>query len=64
MNIKNRLAEIQVRYSTKIKKEDRIQVKSSEDAFRVLIEIFDQTTLEYQETFYVLLLNRANEVLV
>ena len=63
MNIKNRLAEIQVRYSTKIKKEDRVQVKSSEDAFRVLIEIFDQTTLEYQEIFYVLLLNRANEVL-
>lgn len=63
MKIKNRLAEIKVKYSTKVKKEDRIQITSSEDAFKVLLEIYDMTTLEYQESFYVLLLNRANEAL-
>ncbi|MCB0556226.1 MAG: hypothetical protein KDD02_21955 [Phaeodactylibacter sp.] len=36
MKIKNRLAEIQVQYSTKIKKEKegRVQITSSEDFFK------------------------------
>lgn len=63
MDIKDRLAEIEVGYSPKIKKEDRIQVKTSEESYEVLLAIYDKETLEYQEFFIVLFLNRANEML-
>lgn len=63
MKLRKRLAEIQVQYSSKIKKEDRIQITKSKETFEVLLDIYDLTTLEYQESFYVLYLNRANQIL-
>lgn len=58
-----KVAEIQIRYSSKVKKEERYQIRSSADAYNVLLKLYDQDLIEYQEMFYVLFLNRANEVI-
>ena len=54
------LCEIQVSY--KPKRGHRPQVACSTDAFKVLLHCFDMDTIEYQEEFIVLFLNRANRV--
>lgn len=58
-----RLAEIRVRYSTPTAQRDMPQICSSHDAFNVLCNIWDHATIGYQESFYILLLNRANRVM-
>ncbi len=55
------VAEIKVAYSTT--NTPRIKISSGEDAFKVLHSSWDLDTIELQEEFKVLLLNRANEVL-
>ena len=57
-----KLAEIEVKYSTKIKPSDRIKVITSSDAAYAFREMWSQT-LEYKESFYALYLNRNNKVL-
>lgn len=57
-----KLAEIEVKYSTKIKPSDRFKVTSSSDANNAFREMWSQT-LEYKESFYALYLNRNNKVL-
>lgn len=57
----NRISEIQVSYHPIIKKEDRISIRSSEDAEKYLRNIFPD--LEHIEYFYILCLNRANQIL-
>lgn len=57
------LAEVKVKYSNKVKASDRIKVNSSRDADAVLRRAFNTDTMEYQEEFIILLLNRANKVL-
>ena len=57
-----KIAEIEVKYSTKIKASDRIKVVTScaaADAFR---ELWNQS-MEYKESFYAMYLNRNNKVL-
>jgi DNA repair protein RadC len=61
--IMNTIAEIQISYSSHIKKEDRKAIKSSDDAYSVFLEIWNKETIEIQEECKALLLNRANEVL-
>lgn len=56
-----RVSEIEIVYRPKRGK--RPQIKSSKDAFNVLLEIYDWNTIEAYETFWVLLLNRANRVI-
>ena len=56
-----RLAEIQVKYSTSNSRKP--QISNSEDVWNILKEIWDYDTIEYQERFYALYLNRANRVL-
>jgi len=58
-----KLAEIKVSYSTTIKKEDRITVRSSSDSYEIFWRTWSKTTIEYYEEFKVLYLNRANQVL-
>jgi DNA repair protein RadC len=55
------LAEIKVMYKSKQK--NKIQIKNSKDVFDVLFPLFDRDTIEYQEQFFLLLLNHANRVL-
>jgi len=55
------VAEIIVSYSAKIKSKDRLKVRSSEDAYRILHPLFP--SLEHVEYFFMLVLNRTNDVL-
>jgi DNA repair protein RadC len=55
------LAEISIRYSTKIKASERIRIKSSRDAYQVFRGLFPD--IEHRERFIILCLNRANQVL-
>jgi DNA repair protein RadC len=60
-NTINKLAEIQVSYSTQNTPKDKIN--SVQTAFEFLLNSWDTGTLELQEEFKVILLNRANEAL-
>jgi DNA repair protein RadC len=55
------VSEIKVTYSTS--DTPKVRIKSGEDAYNVLLASWDMDTIELQEEFKVLLLNRANEVL-
>lgn len=55
------LAEIKVSYKSKQK--NKIKITNSQDVFNVLFPLFDKETIELQEQFYLLLLNRANNVI-
>lgn len=57
----NEVAEIKISYSTT--STSKIKITSVNKAFEVLLNSWDLDTIELQEEFKVLLLNRANEVL-
>ena len=57
------VAEIQLTYRSTVKPSLRPGITASTDAYRVLIESWDETKLEFIEQFKVILLNRANKVL-
>ncbi|TAH40819.1 MAG: DNA repair protein [Bacteroidetes bacterium] len=57
------LAEISVSYSSKIKASERRKISSSKDVEVILREIWTDSTIELREEFYILLLNRANQLL-
>ncbi len=59
----SQLAEIEVSYKTKVKARDRPKITGSKDAHQILFEIWAKETIEYLESFYLLLLNKANAVL-
>ena len=61
--IPNRVSEIRVTYNPKVKKEERYVITGSKMAYQLFLEIWDLGTIEYIETFYMLLLNRGNQVL-
>lgn len=46
-----------------MKKADRIQIRTSEDSWNALRQIWDHDTLDYREMFIALYLNRCNHVL-
>jgi DNA repair protein RadC len=60
-SIPKEVAEIKVSYSTT--NTPKIKITSVNKAFEVLLSLWDLNTIELQEEFKVLLLNRANEVL-
>ena len=60
-SIPKEVAEIKVSYSTT--STPKIKITSVNKAFEVLLSLWDLDTIELQEEFKVLLLNRANEVL-
>src|SRR5947209_3872496 len=57
------LAEITMSYSSKVKATERRKITSSKDAEVIFREIWTEGTIELSEEFYILLLNRANDVL-
>lgn len=59
----NAVAEVKVSYTTNVKPQDRKKITSSDETFEILQDCFDQDTLELQEQFIVLLLNRANHLM-
>ena len=61
INPLNEVAEIKVSYKTT--NTPKIKITTGDDAFKVLLSSWNSDTIELQEEFKVLLLNRANEVL-
>ena len=59
----NNVAEIQIMYSTKYKSSEMPKIERSKEAYDVLINFWPVERLEYQEDFYILILNRANKVI-
>lgn len=59
----NNVAEVELVYRNKVKASLRPVVKSSKDAYRLLLESWDKNKLEFIEQFRLLLLNRSGKVL-
>jgi hypothetical protein len=57
------ISEVRLVYRTKVKASDRLQVKSSKDAFDIFMGNWDQDSIEHFEEFKLLLMNRSNLVL-
>ena len=55
------ISEIRVSYSNENR--EKISINGSESAYTILLSCWDKCTIELQEEFKVLLLNRANRVL-
>jgi len=57
------VAEVELRYRTNVHPDNRAQIKSSQDAYRILFDSWNKNTIEHIEEFKLLLMNRANRVL-
>ena len=57
------VAEIQLTYTSNVKPSLRPKVSVSNDAYKILLESWDKSKLEFVEQFKALFLNRANKVL-
>lgn len=57
------VCEVKLTYQSKIKASDRYHISKSEDVYEVLKNCYDEDTLQYRETFKILLINQANKVL-
>ena len=60
---KYQVAEIQLTYKSNVKPSLRPRISGSMDAYKVLLDGWDDNKLELIEQFKVLLMNRANKVL-
>lgn len=59
----NKIAEIKVSYSNIIPIVNRKKIRTSKEAYDLLMQIWDTNLLELQEEFKVILLNNANDVI-
>ena len=59
----SKVAEVELVYKTKVKASERPLVKTSKDCYDILLKVWDENKIEFQEEFKVLLLNRANRVM-
>ena len=57
------ISEVRLVYRTKVKASERLQVKTSKDAFDIFMENWDQDSIEHIEEFKLLLMTRSNSVL-
>jgi DNA repair protein RadC len=58
-----RVAEVELVYKTKVKPSERPKIGSVNDCYKLLKELWNENTIEMQEEFKVLLLNRSNKVM-
>ena len=56
------MAEVELVYKTKVKASERPKISSVSDSYKLLKELWNENTIEKQEEFKVLLLNRGNKV--
>lgn len=57
-------AEVKLIYKNKVKASERLKIYNSTDVYKLLINNFyDKDTIEYRESFKVILVNQANKVL-
>jgi DNA repair protein RadC len=59
----NMVSEVELIYHSKVKPADRPLITNSIDAYKVLLNTWNKDTIELQEEFKVILLNRASRVL-
>lgn len=59
----NIVSEIQLIYKSKVKTSERPQIKSSRDAYNLVLANWDPDKIEFFEQFKILLLNQAFKVL-
>ena len=57
------VSEIKVSYHPKFRASERLSVSTSSQAYEVLINNWDIDRINFQEQFYILLLNTANKVI-
>ena len=57
------VAEVQLSYKSNVKSSTRYKINSSQDAYELLTKYFPDDTIEYKESFKVVLLNQSNKVL-
>jgi DNA repair protein RadC len=57
------IAEIELVYRSKVKASERPQITTASDAYQVLLQSWDEGSIEFIEEFMILLLNKANKVL-
>ena len=57
------VSEVELIYKSKVKASERPIIKRSMDCDKILRNYYDENTIELQEQFYVLYLNRAYKVL-
>jgi len=57
------LSEIELIYKTKVKNSERPQIKSSKDAYILVLSSWDYNKIEFFEQFKVLFMNNANKAL-
>ena len=58
-----RVAEVELIYKTTVKPSQRPKINSVKDCYELLKELWNENTIEMQEEFKVLLLNRGNKVI-
>lgn len=56
------IAEIELVYKSRIKASERPKIITSKDAYKILLQTWDENKMELQEQFKILLLNRGNKV--
>jgi DNA repair protein RadC len=58
-----RVAEVELIYKTTVKASERPKISSVKDCYQLLKKLWNENTIEMQEQFKVLLLNRSNKVI-
>ena len=58
-----KVAEVELVYKTNVKASERPKISSVKDCYELLKELWNENTIEMQEEFKVLLLNRGNKVI-
>ncbi len=58
-----KVAEVELIYKSKVKASEPPQIATSKDAYKVLLQSWDENKIEFVEQFKVMFLNKANKVL-
>jgi DNA repair protein RadC len=58
-----KVTEVELVYKTTIKPSERPVIKSSNDAYNIFMNVWDENKIGFQEEFKVLLLNQGNQVI-
>lgn len=59
----NIVSEVELTYKNNVPYNQRQKISNSQGAYKILTNLFPENTMDYRETFIVLYLNRANQVL-
>ena len=59
----NIVSEVELTYKNNVPYNQRQKISNSQGAYEILTNLFPENTMDYIETFIVLYLNRANQVL-